>query len=69
MSDALHVDITQEQQDLLLRGLRFVRRSVQLDDYDPTPELVLNREDQLAKIASLVDQLNGSQPAKTTAGV
>ena len=66
MSETQSVDLTKQQQDLLLQGLRYVRRSTLLDICEPTPEVEENR---LQEIAGLVEQLNGSQPANTTAGV
>ena len=69
MSETQSVDLTKQQQDLLLQGLRYVRRSTLLDICEPTPEVEENRKNRLQEIAGLVEQLNGSQPANTTAGV
>ena len=69
MSGTQSVDLTKQQQELLLQGLRYLRRSTLLDICEPSPEVEENRKNRLQEIAGLVDQLNGSQPAKTTASV
>ena len=69
MSETQSVDLTKQQQELLLQGLRFIRRFTLLEICEPTPEVVENRNNRLQEIAGLVDQLNGSQPAKTPASV
>ena len=67
MSESMKIGLTQDQRDLLLQGLRFVRSSVLLEIQDPTPEVVETREGQLHNIEALVEQLSGSQQADTTA--
>ena len=69
MSETQSVDLTQQQQKLLLQGLRYVRSSVLLDICEPSLEVEENRRNILQEIAGLVVQLNGSQPVNTTAGV
>ena len=69
MNETQSVDLTKQQQELLLRGLRFVRRSILLDICEPSPEIEETRKNYLQEIAGLVDQLSGSQPANTTADV
>lgn len=63
MSDNQTVELTPSQQEVLLRGLRFVRRSIMYDVHDPTPEDDADRSEQLEQIALLVDQISGSQAA------
>lgn len=63
MSDTLHIAITPEQRDLLLRGLRFIRSSVLLRVGNPGEEDRQQREAQLQQIEELVDQLKGSPSA------
>lgn len=52
MSDR-NFELTRDQQDLLLQGLRFVRSSVALDVQDCTPELDAQRRRQYARISEL----------------
>lgn len=65
MSQNLNVELTESQRDVLLQGLRFVRSSIMLDVYDPTPELVEKRQIRLKDITSLTDQLAGVSHAST----
>ena len=67
MSESLNIGLTNDQRDLLLQGLRFVRSSVLLEIHDPTPEIVETREGQLHEIETLVEQLSGSRSADTPA--
>jgi hypothetical protein len=57
MSDSLTIDLTKQQRDTLLRGLRFVRSSIMLDMHDPDPESDAELGEGLKEIASLVDVL------------
>jgi hypothetical protein len=67
MGETLNVGITSDQRELLLRGLRYVRSAVLLEMEEPTPEYVAGRTNQLNEIESLVEQLNGPQPAGAAA--
>lgn len=69
MSDTKHVELTKNQRDVLLQGLRYVRSSIMLEMRDPTPEDTATRSTQLREIARLVEQLNGNAPTPTTADV
>lgn len=64
MSDLLTFELSTEQREVLLRGLRYVRSSIMLDVEDPTPELVESRRTQLTKVAVLSDLLNGKPVAQ-----
>ena len=57
MSDSLTIDLTKQQRDTLLRGLRFVRSSIMLDMHDPDPESDEKLGEGLKEIASLVHVL------------
>ena len=59
MSETLTVGLTEDQRDLLLEGLRFVRSAVQLEITDPEPGFVADRRQRLKEIDSLVDRLGG----------
>ena len=65
MGENLTVGLTNDQRELLLRGLRYVRSAVLLEMDEPTPEFVAGRTSQLHEIESLVEQLNGPQPAES----
>lgn len=69
MGDTLHVGLTETQRDLLLRGLRYVRSSIQLEVCDPTPEFDAERSDRLHEVGELVSQLSGAHPPREAAKV
>lgn len=64
----LNIQLTRKQQEILLRGLRYVRSSVALDQRDWSPEVERERETQYAQIAQVEGLLNGAQIVET-AGV
>jgi hypothetical protein len=66
MSDSLHIELTTDQRDVLLQGLRFVRSSIMMEMRDSTPEDESFRTNQLEDIAQLVQQLNGNTPNTPT---
>jgi hypothetical protein len=43
MSETMSVGLTEDQREILLRGLRFVRSAVALEVYDSTPETDIQR--------------------------
>lgn len=61
MSENVTVELSKQQRDMLLRGLRYVKSSIMLDVHDPTPELNAERSSQLQDVARLADQLNGTR--------
>jgi hypothetical protein len=63
MGENLTVGLSNDQRELLLRGLRYVRSAVLLEMEEPTPEYVAGRNSQLNEIESLVEQLNGPEHA------
>jgi hypothetical protein len=56
----LNIQLTRKQQELLLRGLRFVRSSIALDAQDYTEELDRTRQMQYKEIAATEALLNGA---------
>lgn len=52
-------ELTRDQQDLLLQGLRFVRSSVALDMAEYTPEVDAERRRKYARISELESLLKG----------
>ena len=69
MSETVSVGLTEEQREILIRGLRFVRSAVALEVFDPTPQLEAERSAKLREIRQLAEYLEGVRPAGTTARV
>ncbi len=69
MSETMSVGLTEEQREILLKGLRFVRSAVALEVYDSTPETDAQRSSKLKEIRQLAEYLEGVRPAGTTARV
>jgi hypothetical protein len=69
MSETMSVGLTEDQREILLRGLRFVRSAVALEVYDSTPETDTQRSSKLREIRQLAEYLEGARPAGTTARV
>lgn len=59
MNAELHLELSPHQQEIVLRGLRFVRSAVALEMVDPTPETDASRQKQYAEIAEIENLLNG----------
>jgi hypothetical protein len=51
--------LSSEQQEILLRGLRFVKNAVALEMIDYTPQVDADRKRQYAAIAELEALING----------
>jgi hypothetical protein len=64
MSEQL--EITRDQQDLLLQGLRFVRSAVALDMQDYTPSVEADRRQKYARISELESRLRAVLPSETS---
>lgn len=69
MRETFSIGLTNQQRDLLLRGLQFVRRSIMLEMRDPSPQVDADRADQLQELADLVDRLEGAEAAGSPANV
>jgi hypothetical protein len=69
MSEPMNVGLTEEQREILLKGLRFVRSAVALEVYDSTPETDAQRSSKLREIRQLADYLEGVRPAGAAARV
>ena len=54
--------VTETQKDLLLRGLRFVRRSVKLGMDNPTDETDSRRATELQQVEALISQIDSLNP-------
>ncbi len=59
MSELLNLELNQQQRDVLIRGLRYVRSSVMLTTQDLTPELEQARTEELRQLAELTSILKG----------
>ena len=62
MDDVLQVELTTHERDVLLRGLRFVRRSVMLETREPSKEDELRRSGILDEIQMLSQRLEATGP-------
>lgn len=69
MSQTQTVELTEQQRDLLLQGLRYVQSSVKYEMREPSPEVDADRAEQLREIDSLAERLKGGRPSTTTADV
>ncbi len=63
MSEELTIEVSKQQREVLLRGLRFVRSSLMLTPQEPTADSVAERESELQGVRQLVEQLSGSPAA------
>lgn len=68
MSAELNLQISPEQQELILKGLRYVRSSVALEMVEYTPDVEANRQQKYEEIAELEGLISGKSP-RTAAGV
>lgn len=65
MNDVLQVELTTHERDVLLRGLRYIRRSVMLETRDPTKEDELRRSGLIDEIQMLSQRLEATDPLAT----
>jgi hypothetical protein len=63
----VRVVLSSKQQEILLRGLRFVRNSVALEQLDYTPAVDAERKRQYAEIAELEALINSGRAAEVSA--
>ncbi len=59
MSDLLTLELSNEQRETLLRGLRYVRSSIMLTPEEPSDAIAAGRKAELKKVAALSELLNG----------
>ena len=69
MSENPTIELSKDQCEVLLRGLRFVRSAIMLEPHEPSPEDTAQRKAQLAQIASLAEQLNGHKSFPVSANI
>jgi len=65
MDDVLQLELTTHERDVLVRGLRYVRRSLMLETRDPTREDELRRCGLLDEIQNLSQRLEATDPLAT----
>ncbi|MEZ6132638.1 MAG: hypothetical protein R3C59_28560 [Planctomycetaceae bacterium] len=65
MDDVLQLELTTHERDVLMRGLRYVRRSLMLETRDPTREDELRRCGLLDEIQNLSQRLEAADPLAT----
>ena len=61
MSDLLTVELSKEQREEILRGLRYVRSSVMLTPEEPAAETAEGRNEKLQRLAALSSLLSGQE--------
>jgi hypothetical protein len=59
MADSLTLELTRQQRDLVLQGLRYVRSSRRLEFREPLGPPDEQREADLREVAVLMSQLEG----------
>ncbi|MFN0197750.1 MAG: hypothetical protein ACKVT0_13480 [Planctomycetaceae bacterium] len=69
MSEAYLMELNEKQRDVVLQGLRYVKSSLRLDTYDPTPELVEKRQRSLQEVFALETQLQTARTGGSAANV
>lgn len=65
MDEVLQVELTTSERDVLLQGLRFVRRSIMLEQRDPEPSDEARRSNLLDNIQMLSQRLEATDPLAT----
>lgn len=63
MTDSQHLGLTNEQREIVLRGLRFVRSAISMELLDPSDKTDKRRSEQLREVDGLVRQLSGTERA------
>ena len=65
MDDVLQIELTTHERDVLVRGLRYVRRSIMLETRDPTQQDELRRSGLIDEIQMLSQRLEATDPLTT----
>ncbi len=64
--ELLHIEITAQERDILLRGLRYARSTVLLKPRDPSPADTFLRSGQLDEIQMLSQRLESTDPLRVS---
>ncbi len=67
MNQTMSLDLSDRQREILMRGLRFVRRSYTLEFRDTTELTEEERAENLRQIQELNNLLEGGRTSKQTA--
>jgi hypothetical protein len=67
MSESMTLELTQQQRDLVLEGLRYIRSSRRLEFREPLNPQNERRDADLRVIAELMGQLDPSPPTPVRA--
>ena len=62
MNELLQIELTTDERDVLIQGLRYVRRSIMLETRDPSAEDELRRSGLLDEIQMLSQRLEATGP-------
>ncbi|MCA9066624.1 MAG: hypothetical protein KDA96_26335 [Planctomycetaceae bacterium] len=62
MDASLNIELTSQERDVLLRGLRYVRSAIMLEMRDPTPDDERMRSCRLDEIQILCQRLESTDP-------
>ena len=65
MDEVIQIELTTHERDVLVRGLRYVKRSIMLETRDPTREDELLRGGLLDEIQNLSQRLEATDPLAT----
>ena len=65
MDSLIHVDLTEQERKIIMKGLRYVRSSIMLETREPTDDNVRGRSVALDEIQMLSQRLDVSDPAQT----
>lgn len=68
MSQSMPLDLSDSQREILMRGLRFVRRSYTLAFRDTSDITEEERSEELRQIQELNNLLEGGRTTRQTAG-
>lgn len=60
-SPSFSIELNPDQQEILLRGLRYVKNAIALEMFDPSEELVSQRNQQIREVLQLSQLISGQQ--------
>ncbi len=63
MAHSMTLELNPDQQEILLRGLRYVKNAIALEVFDPTEDLVMQRNQQIREVAQLSQLISGQEKA------
>jgi hypothetical protein len=62
MDSFLQIELTTHERDILLRGLRYVRSAIMLEQREPSVNDRLRRSEQLEQVIDLSQRLESTDP-------